>query len=182
LFGRFGPLHLPLWSSRRPMRVLGPMFRYRAANGYVATTTSREFMPKIGNCTLPPAVPGGCRVGSLGAEQHGTALSSVAAARPPQCRQDHAHVGPWGGKRVPAPALARHRRQVCLSQLRLYDLLRLPAIGQSTAMALQGVSARFLDHLGRPVVVLSKPPSSASHNHTKSRTRSPCCPFDQQSV
>jgi hypothetical protein len=44
-----------------------------------------------------------------------------------------------GVENVPAPALAHQRRQAGLSRLRLHDLLRLPAIGHSTTMALQGV-------------------------------------------
>jgi transposase len=49
-----------------------------------------------------------------------------------------------GRERVPAPALARHRRQAGLPWLRLHDLLRLPTTGGPTALALQGVSKRFL--------------------------------------
>jgi hypothetical protein len=75
----------------------------------------------------------------------GTALSSIRSGTLAQRRQDHAHVGPWGRERIPAPGLARHRRQAGLPWLRLHDLLRLPTIGGPTVLALQGVSKRFLD-------------------------------------
>ena len=57
---------------------------------------------------------------------HGTTLSSIRSGTLAQRRQDHAHVGPRGRERLPAPALGRHRRQAGLPRLRLYDLLSCP--------------------------------------------------------
>ena len=73
---------------------------------------------------------------------HGTTLSSIRGGTLAQRRQDHAHVGPRGRERVPAPALAHHRRQAGLPWLRLHDLLRLPTTGGPTALALQGEIVR----------------------------------------
>jgi hypothetical protein len=96
---------------------------------------------------------------------YGTALSSIRSGTLAQRRQDHAHVGPRGRERVPAPALARHRRQAGLSRLRLHDLLRLPATDRPAALALQGMSKRFLDHLGHPVCLAQAAAADVSAGH-----------------
>src|SRR5689334_24981684 len=70
---------------------------------------------------------------------HGATFPAFCCGALAQSRQDHAHVRPRGRKRVPALALARHRRQTSLSRLRLHDLLRVPAIGSPSTVALQGV-------------------------------------------
>ena len=75
----------------------------------------------------------------LSAGQHGATLPAFSFGTLPERCQDHAHVRQRGGERVPAPALARHRRQTGLSGLWLHDLLRVSAIDHWSALALQGV-------------------------------------------
>jgi len=79
--------------------------------------------------TLPWMVPVSRFVIGL----HGAAFPAFCWRSLAQRRQDHAHVGRRGRKRVLALALARDGRQTCMSGLRLRDLLRVPAVTSGVA-------------------------------------------------
>src|ERR1700712_5079512 len=82
---------------------------------------------------------------------YGSALSPIRGGSLAQPGQSHADVRRWRRERVPSPALAADRRQTGLSALRLPDLLRLSALGQPAALAMQSVSRGFLGNVGDPV-------------------------------
>src|SRR5664279_1874665 len=81
----------------------------------------------------------------------GATLPPVRGRPVAQPRQSRPDVRAWRGERVPAPALAADRWQTRLPALRLRDLLRLSPLGAPVALALQGMSRRFLGDLGHPV-------------------------------